>query len=94
MPITPNGLDNDEGDDNYYDGDEDSDDEPGECPACHAEVYLIADRCPKCGHWFLEVERRSMARGSDRRWGNVVKAVSVVLLAAIAVGIISAVVAN
>jgi len=92
MPITANGFDADEGDDDYFDGDEDGDDEVGECPECHAEVYLIAERCPECGHWFQEDERPSMTREDETRWGKVVKAVSITLLAAIAVGIVAAVI--
>jgi uncharacterized membrane protein YvbJ len=31
-----------------------------DCPECGAEIYMIADRCPKCGHWFVEKDRRAM----------------------------------
>jgi predicted amidophosphoribosyltransferase len=84
MPITANG----------FDDDDDDDDEVGECPECHAEVYLIANLCPKCGHWFQEDERSSMSRGGKAPWDKVVKAASIALLAAIGVGIVAAVVAK
>lgn len=39
-------------------------DDPGDdltnCPECGAEIYMIASRCPKCGHWFVESDRRAM----------------------------------
>jgi hypothetical protein len=39
------------------------DDETGECPECGAEIYLIVDRCPKCGYWFEEGDRPAMKSG-------------------------------
>lgn len=54
MPITAKGAD-----------DSDDDDEKGICPECNTEVYLIADCCPKCGHWFLDSERAELRRGSS-----------------------------
>jgi hypothetical protein len=95
MPITANGFDDDdEDDDDYSAGNDDDDDEVGKCPECHTEVYLIADRCPTCGHWFQEGERPLMSRGGETRWGKIVKAVSIALLAAIALGAVAAAVAN
>ena len=36
------------------------DDDVTDCPECGAEIYIIADRCPKCGHWFVDKDRRAM----------------------------------
>ena len=36
------------------------DDDVTNCPECGAEIYVIAERCPKCGHWFVEQDRRAM----------------------------------
>ena len=53
-------------DDSDYDWDEDWGDEDYEeegdhetikCPECGSTVYAIADRCPQCGHWFLDEEK-------------------------------------
>ncbi len=45
-------------------GSDDSDgDDVTDCPECGAEIYIIADRCPKCGHWFVEEDRRQMVAG-------------------------------
>ena len=43
----------------------DDNDDVTDCPECGAEIYIIADRCPKCGHWFVEKDRRAMK--SNRR---------------------------
>jgi hypothetical protein len=53
MPITAKGFD--DGDDG---------DGTAICPECGVEVYLIADRCPKCGYWFTGDDRAAMRRGS------------------------------
>jgi uncharacterized membrane protein YvbJ len=84
MPITANGLD-----------DSDDDDEVGECPECGVEVYLIATRCPKCGHWFQDDERRSMNRSRQTRSElKIVKVGGVVLLVLFAVAAVVAVIAT
>lgn len=41
-----------------FEGDDDED--VTDCPECGAEIYIIAERCPKCGHWFVEQDRRMM----------------------------------
>jgi hypothetical protein len=50
VPITARGL-----------GDSGDDDDVTDCPECGAEIYIIAQRCPKCGHWFVEEDRRKMS---------------------------------
>ena len=45
--------------------DDDDDDDVTDCPECGAEIYVIAERCPKCGHWFVDQDRRAM-RASRR----------------------------
>jgi hypothetical protein len=54
MPITANGFD--DGDDG---------DGTAICPECGVEVYLIADRCPKCGYWFTGDDRSAMRSGRN-----------------------------
>jgi predicted ATP-dependent serine protease len=41
-------------------GDDYGDEDVTDCPECGAEIYAIAGRCPKCGHWFVEQDRRAM----------------------------------
>jgi hypothetical protein len=55
----------------WNDDDEDwTDDDPdvGEedtipCPECGGEVAEIADRCPSCGYWLTEADRRATDSG-------------------------------
>jgi uncharacterized membrane protein YvbJ len=56
-------------------GADDPDDDVTDCPECGAEIYLIADRCPKCGHWFVESDRRKM-RANRRNEGSVAEMAS------------------
>jgi uncharacterized membrane protein YvbJ len=70
-----------------FDGDDESD--VSDCPECGAEVYLIADRCPKCGYWFEDGDREGMRRSrqlhSEMR---LVKIGGAILLALMAIGLI------
>jgi predicted amidophosphoribosyltransferase len=82
MPITAKGFD--DGDDG---------DGTATCPECNAEVYLIADRCPKCGYWFADDDRRAMRQGRNIQAElRFVKIASIVLVAAavLAVGVVLA----
>lgn len=53
--------DEDWGDD-QWDGDDEE--ETIDCPECGETVYLISDKCPQCGHWFLDEEKVAGAFGS------------------------------
>jgi hypothetical protein len=82
MPITARGFD-----------DADDGDEKCRCPECNAEVYRIADSCPKCGYWFLDVDRAEMRRGrSVHDELRIVKKVGLVLGAVLVVAIVIALV--
>lgn len=51
-------LDDDE---DWYDDDSELDDEDtGRCPECGADVHSIAERCPACGYWLSEADRRAI----------------------------------
>jgi hypothetical protein len=49
----------DESFDHVYEDWNSDDDDSVICPECGAEVLLELnnDRCPECGHWFLEADR-------------------------------------
>ena len=51
-------------------GADDPVDDVTDCPECGAEIYVIAERCPKCGHWFVESDRREM-RANRRNEGSI-----------------------
>lgn len=75
-----------------YDDDDSDQDEVVECPECGAEVFVIADRCPKCGHWFLQEDRRAMREraesGEVGRQLRIIKWGAVVLLSLFVLGLI------
>jgi hypothetical protein len=49
------------------------DDDVTDCPECGAEIYVIAERCPKCGYWFVEQDRRAM-RANRRNESSIAEA--------------------
>ena len=55
------------------------------CPECRAEVYLELndDRCPECGHWFLESDRAGMRQQAGSGVPLIYKIAAIVLLLAI-----------
>ena len=49
----------DHDDEDWY-GDGDSDDEESaSCPECGATVYEFLDKCPNCGYWLSDADRRA-----------------------------------
>lgn len=80
MPNTAQGFD-----------DSDDEDEVSDCPECGAEVYRIADCCPKCGYWFVD-EDDDLIPGSRRTHAGsrIVKLASVILVAALIVALLIA----
>jgi len=54
---------------NDPDDNDDTSDDLVYCPACHAENYALAERCPVCGHlilrseWRQAVDKRPAPRG-------------------------------
>lgn len=81
-------------------------DDPGDditdCPECGTEVYAIADRCPKCGHWFVESDRRRMAAGRRNDASiaemegamRILKVAAAILIAVLFVGLLIWIVAS
>ena len=57
-------YDDPEDDEDWYDDDDDApDDEAARCPECGADVPIVADKCPACGYWLSEADRRAMWTG-------------------------------
>lgn len=73
-------------------GDDDGGDDVVECPECGVEIYVIADRCPKCGYWVMQEDRRAMR--ANRRSASdiseraaqmrIIKIAAIILLAVMA----------
>ena len=62
----------DAADEDWYD-DEDADDQFDEepavrCPECGGSVYSATDKCPACGYWLSEADRRGQPGASKPRW--------------------------
>jgi hypothetical protein len=72
------------------DGDDDlGDHESPPCPECGEPVPAIADRCPECGYWITDADRRAMWAGeSNPMWMKITAVVLLALiLASIALGV-------
>ncbi len=81
-------------DDSYDDEDwYDDDDEPGEeaaadCPECGEPFYAVSDKCPACGYWLSDADRRAMWSGEDKpAW---IRVTASIVLIAIVVGLLVA----
>src|SRR4051812_27530142 len=60
-------YDDPDDDEDWYDNDDEPDnEEPARCPECEAPVYNLSDRCPACGHWLSETERRRTWSGESK----------------------------
>jgi len=55
------------------------DDDTAYCPDCGAEVYLYADRCPKCGNYIMPTVRRE---SSQRGRAALLAAIAIITLIA------------
>jgi ribosomal protein L37E len=55
-------------DEDWYDSDDDEldEEETARCPECGQSVHIISGRCPACGYWLSEADRRAM-------WSNMSK---------------------
>jgi uncharacterized membrane protein YvbJ len=70
---------------------DDDDDDVTECPECGAEVYAIADCCPKCGYWFIDDDRETAkARRQTAGERRLVKIGAAVLIAILVFGVVVA----
>lgn len=80
-----------EDDEDWYDDESDDADEPdaesAPCPECGETVHVITGKCPTCGYWLSDADRRA-AGESKPLWLKVTAVVVlVVILASIAVGV-------
>ena len=51
-------------DEDWYDDDDDSGgEEMAPCPECGAAIYDVTEKCPACGYWLTEADRRAMWSG-------------------------------
>ncbi|MEX0611395.1 MAG: hypothetical protein WD738_09500 [Pirellulales bacterium] len=58
--------DSDDDEDWYDDDDVLDDDAAANCPECGAAVYIVTDKCPACGYWLSEADRRAMRSGMSK----------------------------
>ena len=71
-------------DEDWYD--EDNDDDPdeaevGRCPECRGPIYDFSDRCPACGYWLTEADRRVMGSGASKpKWVLVTAGIVLIVL--------------
>ena len=74
----------------WYDEDGDGSDESdeteiGHCPECAGPVYEFTNKCPACGHWITDADRRRMSTGERKpMW---IKVTAVVILAILLLGL-------
>jgi hypothetical protein len=61
--------------------DEDDDldeEEAARCPECGGPVHIVTDKCPACGYWLSDADRRAMWSGMSQPRG--VKTIAAVIL--------------
>jgi hypothetical protein len=70
----------DEPDEDWYDDEDDlDDDDPVACPECGTAISSYSDKCPKCGYWLADADRRALRRGERRPlWQRVVAAILII----------------
>ena len=86
----------DDPDDDFDDEDwQDEDDEElveevaAQCPECGAPVYMVTRKCPACGYWVSQADRRRFWPGeSQPAW---VKATALILLLILLAGLLATV---
>jgi hypothetical protein len=72
----------------YEEDDEPDDDEPVPCPECGGPIHGVTDKCPACGYWLSEADRRAMWSGMDKPvW---LKVTAVIVLITIVMGLLAA----
>lgn len=77
----------DDEDEDWHDDDDEPDDEqPAPCPECGGPVHSVADRCPACGYWLSDSDRRGMRIGAAKpRW---IRITTIVVLVAMMLGLL------
>ena len=75
-------------DEEWHEEDAESDDEGAACPECGGPIHTVTDKCPNCGYWLSEADRRAMWSGMEKpTW---IKATAVIVLITIVLGLLSA----
>jgi hypothetical protein len=70
----------DDDDEDWSDDDESLDDDPdASCPECGGTVYSFSDKCPHCGYWLSDDDRRKMYPGELRPFWMRATAVFIIL---------------
>jgi hypothetical protein len=57
----PYQIEDDPDDEDWYDDEDEPDDEESvACPECGGPVEIVASKCPACGYWLSDADRRRM----------------------------------
>lgn len=74
-------------DEEWHDDDDAADAETNPCPECGAPVSEYSDKCPACGYWLSEADRRALGTGASRpAWQKIT---ALVLLAVFLAGLLA-----
>jgi hypothetical protein len=80
--MTNDDWDEEESDeDSWADDDDelDDEDESASCPECGGTIHGVTDKCPSCGYWLTDADRREMRPGEKQLW---LRVTAVIVLAA------------
>jgi hypothetical protein len=60
--------DDEESDDDLWADDDELDDadDSASCPECGGRVYTLTDKCPSCGYWLTDADRRAMCPAESK----------------------------
>jgi hypothetical protein len=54
-------------DEDWYDDEDESDEEEtAHCPECGEPIHAITEKCPACGYWLSDADRRAMWAGMSK----------------------------
>jgi predicted amidophosphoribosyltransferase len=84
-------TDDPDDDEDWYDDEDEFDaGETAHCPECGTSVHSISDKCPACGYWLSETDRRDSGFAESRpMW---LKVTAVVVLAAFVTSLLAMVI--